>query len=224
MAHGSRLHVRVSVHGSELELTDERADNTKASVNVQELISAFTGVLKTTVNTAPVNTRLIAGNAEDSGIINENQGFKAEIVRLRQCVQKFEGEVMHLRQLLQEAKKENEELMIRFRSATHMKAAEIAQRFSQVDVLQAARDGRGSEDLLDLVEPYTPEQNPKEVILNAQVKEIDFLSLDDILGHDHKIEVISKRTTKDVLEEDENAIMDDSGSGSRTVSVCLVAD
>lgn len=216
---GNRLHVRVSVLGNELELTDERADDKTESVNIQELISAFTRVLKANTNTTPTITRLVAEKTQDAGISMGNQDNKIELTRLRQLVQKFEGEIKHLRLLLQESKKENEELKTRFRSATHMKAAEVAQRFSQVNIVQSATSGHTPESFTDSEEPYTPEQKSTDFVLNPQVKEIDFLSLDDILGNDNAVEITSNKTATDVAEEDGNTNKVNSGSGSGTVCI-----
>jgi hypothetical protein len=195
--YGNRLKIRVYVRGDELELTDERIDNREAPINVQGIISAFTEVLKINPNTIPIDTRSIAENPNDSGFSTQKPEFKTEIMRLRQLAQKFEGEVMNLRQLLQESKEENEQLKIRFRS-----------------------DGRETEGIPGLVEPFTPEQKPTEFILNPKVKEIDFFNLDDILGKDNAVCVPSKRKAEDVSEEDDNAVTNNSGSGSGTVSIC----
>jgi hypothetical protein len=218
--YGNRLKIRVYVRGDELELTDERIDNREAPINVQGIISAFTEVLKINPNTIPIDTRSIAENPNDSGFSTQKPEFKTEIMRLRQLAQKFEGEVMNLRQLLQESKEENEQLKIRFRSATHMKAAELAQQFSRLHSVQSAADGRETEGIPGLVEPFTPEQKPTEFILNSKVKEIDFFNLDDILGKDNAVCVPSKRKAEDVSEEDDNAVTNNSGSGSGTVSIC----
>jgi predicted RNase H-like nuclease (RuvC/YqgF family) len=220
MLQSNRLHVRILVGGNELELTNERTDDKAESVNIQELISAFTGVLKETINTDLIKSRLDVENVKESDNGTEHQEVKTEIMRLKQLLQKFEGEIKHLRQLVQESKKENEELKIRFRSATHMKAAEVAQRYSRVSAVQSATNGRGFESITDSEEPYTPEQRPTEFAMNPQVKEIDFLSLDDILGNDDAVEIISKETTRDAAEEDDNTAMENSGSGSGTVGIC----
>jgi hypothetical protein len=220
MLQSNRLHVRILVGGNELELTNERADDKAESMNIQELIAAFTGVLKETTNTKPIKPRLVVENAKESDNSTEHQEVKTEIIRLKQLVQKFECEIKHLRQLLQESKKENEELKIRFRSATHMKAAEVAQRYSRVTVVQSATNGRGSESVTDSEEPYTPEQRPTKFVMNPQVKEIDFLSLDDILGNDDAVEITSKETARDAAEEDDNSAMENPGSGSGTVGIC----
>jgi hypothetical protein len=98
-----------------------------------------------------------------------------------------------------------------------MKAAELAQQFSRVDTVHGAIDGSGTEGIPDLVEPFTPEQKPTEFILNPKVKEIDFFSLDDILGKDGAVYTSSKRTAEDVPEGDKAV---NSGSGSGTVSIC----
>jgi hypothetical protein len=218
--HGNRRHIRVSVHGNELELTDERVDNNAAPINVHEIISAFTGVLKATANSTPIDTRIIAGNLNDSGYSTQNQEFKAEIMRLQQLVRKREGEIIYFKQLLQETKKDNEELKIRFRSATHMKAAELARQLSQVNTVHSATDGRGTEGILDLVEPFTPEQKPTEFILNHKVKEIDFFSLDDILDKDDAVYIPSTRTAEDISKGYHKDVTNNSGSLSGTVSTC----
>lgn len=217
MPQGNRLHVRVSVHGNELELTDERADNETASVNVQELISAFTGVLEATANSTPVATQFIAVNPQNSGIHTENQDFRAEIMRLQQRVQKFEGEVTYLRQLLQDSKEENKALKIRFRAATHMKAAELAHQLSKVNTAHTATDGHGPEGTPGLVEPFTPEQRPMEFVMNPKVKEIDFLSLDDVLGKD---DTLYAPPAENMSKEEDKAITNNPGSIPRTVSIC----
>jgi hypothetical protein len=217
MHQGNRLHVRVAVHGNELELTDERADNKPASINVQELISAFTGVLKATANTTPVTTQYIAGNHENSGIRTESQEFKAEIMQIQQRVQKFESEITHLQQLLQKSKKENEDLRVRFRAATHMKAAELAQQLAKINTVHNATDAHGPQIIPSLVEPFTPEQKPTEFILNSKVKEIDFLSLDDVLGKDDAIFVPSAEEMS--KKEDKVIITNNSRSVPGTVSI-----
>lgn len=218
--HGNRRHIRVSVHGNELELTDERVDSNAAPINVHEIISAFTGVLKATANSTPIDTRFIAGNLNDSGYSTQNHEFKAEIMRLQQLVHKREGEIIHFKQLLEESKKDNEELKIRFRSATHMKAAELARQLSQVNTVHSAIDDCGTEGILDLVEPFTPEQKPTEFMLNHKVKEIDFFSLDDILGKDDGVYIPSTRTAEDMSKGDHKDVTNNSGSLSGTVSTC----
>jgi hypothetical protein len=64
---------------------------------------------------------------------------------------------------------------------------------------------------------HTPEQKPMDFELNDHVKEIDFLSLDDILGNDEANGFTSKRAAKDLVDEDDNADMENSSSGSRLV-------
>jgi hypothetical protein len=220
ISQGNRLHIRVSVPGNELELTDERADNKTASTNVQELISAFTGVLKATGNNAPVATHFTARNPQNSCICTENPEFKAEVMRLQQRVQKFEGEVMHLRQLLQNSKEENKALKFRFRAATHMKAAELAHKLSKMNTVHTVTDGHRPEATPGLVEPFMPGQRPTEFVLNPKVKEIDFLSLDDILGKDNATDLSSKRTAEDMSKGDSKVVTNNSGSVLGTVSIC----
>lgn len=215
---GSRLHVRVSVRGNELELTDDRVDDKTASVNIQELISAFTGVLKATTNSNRTNA--FAGKADESVISTENQEFTVEVVHLRQLVQKLAYEVKHLRQLLQDSKNENEKLKFRFRSATHMKAAELAQRFPTLNIVQNATNGHEPESATGSEELDTPGQETMELMLDPQIKDIDFLNLDDILGNDDVFDITPKNKAKEFAEEDDSAVMENSIPGSRSVSLC----
>jgi len=217
ISHGNRLHVRVSVHGNELELTDERADNKTASTNIQELISAFARALKATGNNTPVATHFVTENPQSSSICTETPEFKSEVMRLQQRVQKFEGEVMHLRQLLQNSKEENEVQKVRFRAVTHMKAEELAHKLSKINIVHNVADGYGLEGTSGLAEPFTPEQGPTEFALNSKVKEIDFLSLDDILGKDNASDFSSKRIDEDMPMGDSKVITNNSGSVLGTV-------
>jgi hypothetical protein len=216
---GNRLHVRVSVLGNELELTDERTDGKTNSVNIQELVSAFTGILKSTIEINPATSQNVIEKTKDNANTSDSQELKAELIRLKHLVQKFEGKNEQLKKLIHESKKENEQLKIRFRTATHMKAAEVAERFSQANAMQNETNHHGHESGTDSGDPYTPEQEPMEFELNSHIKEIDFLSLDDILGTDETVDFNSKMATKDLLDEDDNVDMEILNSGSRSVMI-----
>lgn len=125
-------------------------------------------------------------------------------------------EVQQLRQLLKESQEENSRLKEKFRVATYMRAHEIAQTYAKSKILPVERDDSYDGTVGDLNESHTQKERPKCLSLDPKLKEIDFYSLDDVLGDDDAIYVTSKKTDNEASAEDDDTVFEH--IGSETVS------
>lgn len=199
------------------ELTKTNLELKRLLEESKEEVARLKGATKKTLPEyvpGVIKSAAAAASAAEFNLNSSQSAKKLEDIR----------EVHDLKRRLTESEEINARLKEQFRRATHMRAGDVAEKLLTSCNPPGGPDDGWSDASEGLNDAYTPELGSQDSNLPPKLQEIDFLSLDDVLGKDDGFYVTSmKETIKDIPTGDINMTTELADSGPEIVSIALAA-